>query len=129
VTWLGGLREWDLPGQSQDPVRAHEHPVRELNPGYAALGTRLYGSTPVRTGLVDSNSTRTESYVAIRPDPEARIQVDAPKTVDHNGCQQINRPSRGMRAGLKTQKATARETFGWNTLRSLGGTIPSADRM
>jgi hypothetical protein len=50
---------------------------------------------------VDSNSTRTESYVAIRPDPEARMRVDAPKAVYHNGCQQIIHPRWGMRAGLK----------------------------
>src|SRR5712664_3648760 len=51
--------------------------------------------------LVDSNSTRTESYVAIRPDRKDRTQVDATKAPDHNGCQRITRPSRGMRAGLK----------------------------
>ena len=62
---------------------------------------RLYESKRVRIALVDSNSTRTESYVAIRPDPEARMQVDAPKAADRNGCQQIIRPSRGMQAGLK----------------------------
>ena len=74
---------------------------RRLNPGYAALATRIYESKPVRTAVVDSNSTRTESYVAIRPDPEARMQVDAPKAVDHNGCRQIIHLKRGMRAGLK----------------------------
>jgi hypothetical protein len=36
-----------------------------------------------------------------RPDPEGRMQVDAPKAADRNRCQQIIRPSRGMRAGLK----------------------------
>jgi hypothetical protein len=30
------------------------------------------------------------------------MQVDAPKTADRNGCQQIIRPSREMEAGLKT---------------------------
>jgi len=29
------------------------------------------------------------------------MQVDVPKAADHNGYQQIIRPSRGMRAGLK----------------------------
>ena len=51
---------------------------------------------------VDSNSTRTESCVAMGPDPEARMQVDALKAADHSGYQQIIRPSRGMQAGLKT---------------------------
>jgi len=50
---------------------------------------------------VDSNSTRTESSVAIRPDPIARVPVDVPKAADHNGYQQITRPSREMEAGLK----------------------------
>ena len=50
---------------------------------------------------VDSNSTRTESCVAMGPDPEAQMQVDAPKAADHSGYQQIIRPSWGMQAGLK----------------------------
>ncbi len=68
--------------------------------------------SPVRVGTwfalmppqvipVDSNSTRTESSVAIRPDPIARVPVDVPKAADHNGYQQITRPSREMEAGLK----------------------------
>ena len=57
----------------------------------------------------DSNSTRTESYVAIRPDPEGPMQVDSPKAAGHNGCQQIICPSREMRAGLKNQKANTRK--------------------
>jgi len=50
---------------------------------------------------VDSNSTRTESCVAMGPDPEAQMQVDAPKAADHSGYQQIICPSWGMQAGLK----------------------------
>ena len=50
---------------------------------------------------VDSNSTRTESCAAMGPDPEAQMQVDAPKAADHSGYQQIIRPSWGMQAGLK----------------------------
>jgi hypothetical protein len=59
---------------------------------------------------VDSNSTRTESSVAIRPDPIARVPVDVPKAADHNGYQQITRPSREMEAGLKILCASA---FAW----------------
>ena len=51
--------------------------------------------------VVDSNSTRTESYVAIRPDPEAPSMVDVPKAADHNGYQQIMGPGLALRAGLK----------------------------
>ncbi len=51
--------------------------------------------------VVDSNSTRTESCVNIRPDPAAPSRVDAPKAADYSGYRQIMRPSRGMRAGLK----------------------------
>jgi hypothetical protein len=35
------------------------------------------------------------------PHPEAQMRVDALKTADHSGYQQIIRPSRGMQAGLK----------------------------
>jgi CheY-like chemotaxis protein len=55
----------------------------------------------VRTALVDSNSTRTESCVVTRSDPEAQARSTPPKAKDHNGCQQIIRPSREMGAGLK----------------------------
>ncbi len=40
---------------------------------------------PLWTVLVDPNSTRTESCVAIRSDPKAQMQVDAQKIADHNG--------------------------------------------
>jgi len=53
------------------------------------------------TSRVDSNSTRTESCVAIRPDPKARLQVGALKAANHSGYQQTIRPSREMGAGLK----------------------------
>jgi hypothetical protein len=41
--------------------------------------TRLYEFEAVPNVLVTSNSTRTESCVAIRPDPKAQVQVDVPK--------------------------------------------------
>ena len=53
------------------------------------------------TVLVDSNSTRTESCVAIRPDREAQTRVGAPKASDNNEHLQIIRPSREMGAGVK----------------------------
>ena len=53
------------------------------------------------TVRVDSNSTRTESCGAIRRDPRAQLPVDAPKAAGYNGCQQIIRPIREVRAGLK----------------------------
>jgi len=55
----------------------------------------------VRAALVDSNSSRTESCVAIRPNPEAPSQVDATKATDHSGYQRIIRSSLEMGAGLK----------------------------
>jgi len=44
--------------------------------------------------LVDSNSTRTESYVAIRPDPEGPHAGRCPRL-------RITHPDLGMGAGLK----------------------------
>jgi hypothetical protein len=83
-------------------VAHHQYDPRgDLHSGCPALATRFHDFEPVRTALVDSNSTRTESCVAIRPDLNAQIQVDAPEAADHNGHPQIIRPSRGMRAGLK----------------------------
>ena len=59
------------------------------------------GGTSLALLGVDSDSTRTESCVAIRPDPEAQTGSTPPKAVDRNGYQQISRPRRGMWAGLK----------------------------
>ena len=44
---------------------------------FRLTAARLRITKPVRTAQVDSNSTRTDSYVAIRPDLEAQMQVDA----------------------------------------------------
>ena len=49
----------------------------------------------------DSNSTRTESCVAIYGIPGAQTWLDAPKAMNCNGYHQIIHPSWGMRAGLK----------------------------
>jgi hypothetical protein len=68
---------------------------------FRLTAARLRITKLVRTAQVDSNSTRTDSYVAIRPDLEAPMQVNALKGAARNGCQQIIRPSREMRAGLK----------------------------
>lgn len=48
-----------------------------------------------------SNSTRTESCVAICVIPGAQTWLDAPKAVDCNGYHRIIHPSWEMRAGLK----------------------------
>jgi hypothetical protein len=45
------------------------------------------------------------------PHPEAQMHVDALKAADHNGYQQIIRPSRGMKAGLKILCSSHR--LGW----------------
>ena len=68
---------------------------------FRLTAARLRITKLVRTAQVDSNSTRTDSYVAIRPDLEAQMQVNALKAAARNGCQQIIRPSREMGAGLK----------------------------
>jgi len=77
---------------------------RSHHPGDANT-RRVAGSEPGSNGygtvIVDSSSTRTESCVAIRPDPRAQMPIDAPKAAGHNGCQQVIRPSRVMGAGLK----------------------------
>ncbi len=39
------------------------------------------------------------------------MQADVPTAADHNGYQQIIRPSRGMREGLKSQEAVARASI------------------
>jgi hypothetical protein len=75
--------------------------VGDLNPFSPRASCAFLRIQAVLTALVDSNSTRTESCVAIRPDPEAQTRVDAPKATDRNGYQQIIRPSRGKGAGLK----------------------------
>ena len=51
--------------------------------------------------LADSNSIRTESSVAIRPDPDVPAAPMASKTTVHNGYRLITRPSREKGAGLK----------------------------
>jgi len=51
----------------------------------------------------------------MRPDPAAASHFDGPKAANSSGYPQIMGPARGMGAGLKTQKATARKAFGWNT--------------
>ena len=79
--------------------------------------------------LLDSNSTRTESYVAIHHGQTVSSRVGAPKAPHQSGWQQITPPNREPGAGLKNQKGTALKTFRWNTLRSLGGRIPFADPM
>ena len=53
------------------------------------------------TSLVDTNSTRTESGVAIRLDPDARARSAPWKATDYNGNRQVIRPSPAMEAGLK----------------------------
>jgi len=50
--------------------------VADRKYGFESRWDRLYD---------DANSTRTESCVAICPDPEAPVQVDALKAADHNG--------------------------------------------
>jgi len=62
---------------------------------------KLGGPSLVFPPLVDSNSTRTESYVAIRPDPEAKARSTLQKATVHSGYRQIIRPSQDMEAGLK----------------------------
>ena len=57
-------------GSLKDLLKRVE-PVGDSNLWCPALGIRVYGSKPVHTTIVDSNSTRTESFVAIRPDPGA----------------------------------------------------------
>ncbi|MEX2223283.1 MAG: hypothetical protein WEG40_15940 [Candidatus Rokuibacteriota bacterium] len=64
--------------------------------------SKLYG-----TALVDSNSTRTESGVPICLDLEAKARSTPWKATDHNGYQEIIRPDRAMRAGLKIPGAFA----------------------
>ena len=52
--------------------------------------------------LLDSNSTRTESYVAIHHGQSVSSRVGAPKAPHQNGWQQITRPNREPEEGLKT---------------------------
>jgi hypothetical protein len=66
-----------------------------------ASGCRWLAFASLQTARVDSNSTRTESRVVIRSNPEGRMEIDATKAADHNGYQRITRPTRGMQAGLK----------------------------
>jgi hypothetical protein len=75
------------PHESRQPILSHQraNPVGDSNSGSPALASRRYESKDVRTAVVDSNSTRTESCVAIRPDPKALVQVGAPNATDHNG--------------------------------------------
>lgn len=69
--------------------------ARSLSPDPLASSIHDLDSTPVlapnveRTNLFDSNSTRTESFVTISPDPGSTRQVDAAKARDHNGQQHI----------------------------------------
>jgi hypothetical protein len=72
-----------------------------------------------RLCVVDSNSTRTESCVNIRPDPAAPSRVDAPKAADDSGYRQIMRPSRGMRAGLKILVSPLRSAAAVRTPRHM----------
>lgn len=58
-----------------------------------------------RHALHTANSTRTESYVAIRPDPELECRSMPRKAVDHDGCPEIIRPGREMQAGLKVVRS------------------------
>ena len=51
--------------------------------------------------LLDSNSTRTESYVAIHHGQSVSSWIGAPNAANHNGWQQITRPNREPEAGLK----------------------------
>ncbi len=65
-------------------------------PSYAFLS--ILAGRPV----VDSNSTRTEPCVVIRPEMEGTTPVDAPKATHLNRCERIIPPSQEMEAGLKT---------------------------
>jgi hypothetical protein len=58
----------------------------------------------VCASLGDSNSTRTESCVAIRPDPEPEARSTTGKATDRNGYRQITRLSWDMEEGLKILK-------------------------
>jgi hypothetical protein len=51
--------------------------------------------------LLGSNSTRTESYVAIHHGQSVSSRVGAPKAPHQNGWQQITRPNREPEEGLK----------------------------
>ena len=71
--------------------------------------------------LRDSNSTRTELSVAIRPEPEARAGSAAPKATVHNECRPLNRLSLKKGAGLKIPWGLSdARIFGWNTPGSYG---------
>ena len=61
--------------------RRHADPKRR-RAGQRADPVGVCQRLPLWTVLVDSNSTRTESCVTIRPDPEAQMQVDALKIAD-----------------------------------------------
>lgn len=50
-------------------------PLGDLNPCCPVGPTPFYLIRAVPTALVDSNSTRTEPCVSIRPDPEAQVRL------------------------------------------------------
>ena len=60
--------------------------------------------SPVCPSLGDSNSTRTESCVAIRPDPEPQARSTPGKGTHRNGYRQIPHPSGDTEEGLKIPK-------------------------
>ncbi len=59
----------------------------------------------------DSNSTRTESNVAIRPYAETQAEPRRLKTTLSIGCHQIGPLNLEMEAGLKSQEAVARASI------------------
>lgn len=92
----------DLPDSSWlDPQYAVGF-FETLGRGDPIGGTDLREEHP-RCSPGDANATRTESSVAIRPDPDARAALTASKTTVPNGYRLITRPSRGKRAGLRIQ--------------------------
>jgi hypothetical protein len=63
-------------------------PGRGQEPGFDSAFVTLASRDESKPGahlLVDSNSTRTESCVGIRPDPKAQMRVGDLKAADHNG--------------------------------------------
>jgi hypothetical protein len=75
------------------------NPISDLRGRGAACDRLSMHLKRVRAGLVDSNSTRTESCVGIRPDPDARRS--RPKGGSENPAGRAS----GLRANASTREA------------------------
>jgi hypothetical protein len=64
------------------PARGRTRDLTRIAPRLLAAATN---PNLQHTSLIDSNSTRTESCVSIRPDPKAQMRVGDLKAADHNG--------------------------------------------